>query len=161
MNQSFSLRRLLSHRLFQVALLGLPATSLLLGACTQEPGGGGTAGGATSSSVSSSAGSGGAASQSASASSGTPSSGTGYFVWIGESCFPWPDTGATGAGGMGGGAPGAGGGGGSTELSCPTPDMAPASWGLSPPHDGIFAGGPLPPKNDEMCCYSIAQFHDG
>ena len=170
-NRFSSLRRLLTHSLFQTALLGIPALSLLLGACTQQIGGtgststGSTSSGSTSSgsTTGSSTGGGGAGGQGSSAAgsgggTGCPpsmASGTGYFIEVGHPCFPWTDIAGTGGGGMGGSATGTGGGGGNTAVECPGPKMAPASWGLDMyPNDSVV--GPIDKQHlDGTCCYEI------
>ena len=178
MNRSFSLRRLLSRRLFQVALLGLPATSFLLAACVQETsgtgsttttgtgttmttttttttgsGGGGGGGGAGSGGAGSGGVGGGVGGQVANPPCGVSfSSGTGSTVHVGTPCFPWPAPGATGAGG----------GGGSMALPCPAPDMAPASWELEKlimEDKRMFVAGPSSVEPTAgMCCYELLIF---
>ena len=168
MNRSFSLRRLLTRSLFQTALLGIPALSLVLGACTEQIGGSGTTTGGSASS------SGGAGGQSGSTtgqggstvtvgqggSGGCPpsmASGTGYFIEVAHPCFPWADVETTGGGGMGGGA-GTGGGGGNAAALCPDPNMAPASWGLDMYPDNFVQGPYNADHLDGKCCYAIELF---
>ena len=180
MNQSLPLRRLLTHRLFQAALLGIPAAALLFTACSESTG--------STSSTSSTSGAGGAGGAdgtggSSTYSSGTVcppswSSGTGTIVDIANPCFPWPSPGTTGAGGTGSasgtggsnsgstsgtsgsGGGGGGGGGGSMALPCPEPKMAPPSWNLDEQTDpSLIIQGPIgvQPSNGE-CCYLISKF---
>jgi hypothetical protein len=142
MDQTLAFRRLLAGRIFQAALLTIPVAPLA--AC-----GTGVAGDAGA------------------------GAGNGDYQLETGACFAWPDTGTGGAGGgggaggMGGATTGSGGMGGATAssggdaaLSCPQPEMAPATWtpikNVSP-SEAVFVDNQKPNANG-LCCYTISRF---